>query len=213
VKWIHSRHGDTATAAAISETDRADFLGVVADKYFSVTSAAIRKADPHHLIIGTRFHGKTLKQQPVFAAAGKYIDIISINYYETWTPDTTRMSEWVNWSGRPILITEWYVKGDDAGLPNNSGAGWIVPTQADRGLFYQHFALNLLRFKGCVGWQWFKYIDNDPAAADVDPSNSDSNKGIVSIHFQPYLPLTERMRELNERVYGLINYFDGAESR
>ena len=36
------------------------------------------------------------------------------------------------------MITEWYVKGADAGCDNWSGAGWIVPTQAGRGAFYQH---------------------------------------------------------------------------
>jgi hypothetical protein len=162
------------------------------------------------MFLGSRFHGKTLKQQPVFKAAGRYVDVISVNYYNTWTPDVEKMQDWTNLSGRPLLITEWYVKGADAGLPNESGAGWIVPTQMERGLFYQHFALNLLQFKNCVGWQWFKYIDNDPQATDADPSNSDSNKGIVTIHFQPYTSLLDKMKELNSRVYHLIDFFDNS---
>jgi len=119
------------------------------------------------------------------------------------------MQQWVDWTGKPILITEWYVKGADAGLPNKTGAGWIVQTQNDRGLFYQNYTLALLQFKGCVGWHWFKYMDNDPEDKKVDPSNNDSNKGIVNIRFEPYLPLMERMKELNHRVYRVIDYFDG----
>jgi hypothetical protein len=91
----------------------------------------------------------------------------------------------------------------DSGLANRSGAGWIVRTQADRGRFYQNFTLGLLESKICVGWDWFKYIDNDPEATGVDPSNVDSNKGIVSNRYEPYRPLLEAMQQINERVYGI----------
>jgi len=208
-RWLNDRKGGSADIGQINDEDRAAFLELVAERYFSAVSQAIKKYDPNHLFLGSRFHGKTLNQKPVFTAAGRHADVISLNYYNVWTPSPEKMQNWVDWSGRPVLITEWYVKGADAGLSNTSGAGWIVPTQVDRGLFYQHFALSLAQFKGCVGWHWFKYIDNDPQAANVDPSNSDSNKGIVSIRFEPYTPLLDKMKELNSRVYRLIDYFDG----
>ena len=106
------------------------------------------------------------------------------------------------------MITEFYAKGQDSGLPNNTGAGWLVPTQRDRGRFYQHFTLGLLESKSCVGWHWFKYRDNSPEDLSTDPSNRDSNKGIVDYQYKPYLPLLEDMRELNSEVYALIDYFD-----
>ena len=115
---------------------------------------------------------------------------------------------WSRESGRPILITEWYVKGADSGLPNNSGAGWIVKSQQDRGRFYQHFTLGLLESKVCVGWHWFKYIDNDPSEPNTEPSNRDSNKGIVTSRYEPYPALLDAMKPLNDRVYSLTDYFD-----
>lgn len=210
-EWMVSRKGSGWKSTDIEPGDREEFLEYMADRYFRITSGAIRKYDPNHMYLGSRFHGGILKRRPVFVAAGKYVDVVSINYYNAWTPSRERMEEWSAWSGKPILITEWYVKGADAGLPNSSGAGWIVPTQNDRGIFYQNFALALLELKTCVGWQWFKYIDNDPQAEGVDPSNNDSNKGIVSIRFEPYLPLLRNMTDLNRRVYRLIEYFDGQQ--
>jgi hypothetical protein len=115
---------------------------------------------------------------------------------------------WERESGRPVLITEWYAKGMDSGLANTSGAGWVVKTQADRGRFYENFTLGLLESKVCVGWDWFKYIDNDPADTRSDPSNRDSNKGILSNRYEPYNPLLEAMKRLNERAYSLVEYFD-----
>ena len=112
------------------------------------------------------------------------------------------------WSGKPFIVSEFYVKGADSGLPNNTGAGWVVKTQKDRGWFYQNYVLQLLEYKTCIGWHWFKYIDNDPTAPNPEPSNIDSNKGIVSNEYKPYTALLDTMKQLNERVYATINYFD-----
>lgn len=52
---------------------------------------------------------------------------------------------------RTFMITEFYVKGEDTGMDNTSGAGWIVKTQAERGYFYQNFVMELLKSRVCVG--------------------------------------------------------------
>ncbi|MEI9960796.1 MAG: hypothetical protein WDM76_06590 [Limisphaerales bacterium] len=144
----------------------------------------------------------------IFKGAGPYVDVVSVNYYRDWTPVPEKLTSWERDSGKPILITEWYAKAMDSGLPNVGGAGWIVKTQRDRGLFYQNFTLGLLESKACVGWDWFKYADNDPTNTKADPSNRDANKGIVNIRYEPYQPLLETMKPINERVYSLIEYFD-----
>jgi len=136
------------------------------------------------------------------------VDVIAINYYRVWTPVAADMQNWEAWSGRPLLVTEWYTKGEDSGMPNYSGAGWIVKTQNDRGLFYQDFTLALLESGNCVGFQWFKYQDNDPTDTHADPSNTDANKGMVNNEYMVYEPLVSRMVELNTHVYSLIDFFD-----
>lgn len=80
----------------------------------------------------------------------------------------------------------------------------------DRRTFYENFVLTLLESRVCVGWHWFKYADNDPDS-NPDPSNVDSNKGVVSNRYDPYLDLLDHMQRLNERTYGLTGYFDGGE--
>jgi hypothetical protein len=206
--WLQARHGRQATASDITEQDRKDFLALVTDRYYGIVAKAIKKYDPNHLFLGSRFHGEELNYPEVIRAAGVYVDVLSVNYYRTWTPSQEKLAMWSRESDRPILITEWYVKGADSGLSNNSGAGWIVKTQHDRGLFYENFTLGLLESKVCVGWHWFKYGDNDPSEPDTDPSNRDSNKGIVTFHYEPYSALLDMMKPLNDRVYALADYFD-----
>jgi hypothetical protein len=205
--WLRARHGEKTTAKDITDKDAQEFLALVVERYFRTVSKAIKKHDPNHLYLGARFHGAVPRLPEVFRAAGPHVDVVSVNLYRVWTPDVDRLAMWERESGRPFLITEWYAKGMDSGLANTTGAGWLVKTQRDRGRFYQNFALALLQSKGCVGWDWFKYIDNDPAATKVDPSNVDSNKGIVNNRYVPYTPLLEAMKQLNERAYSLAEYF------
>ena len=206
--WLRTRHGAGATAKDITEQDQQDFLAVVVGRYFEIVSRAIRRVDPNHLVLGSRLHGAALRFPEVFRAAGPHLDVVAVNYYNAWTPVPERMAMWVKESGRPFLITEWYAKGMDSGMANTTGAGWTVKTQADRGRFYEHFTLGLLESRGCVGWHWFKYADNDPADTKADPSNTDSNKGIVNNRYAPFPPLLAAMKRINERVYGLADYFD-----
>lgn len=44
----------------------------------------------------------------------------------------------------------------------------------------------------------------------ADPSNRDSNKGVVRIDYEPYAALMELMRPLNREVYPLTRFFDAA---
>lgn len=196
------------TTEQINDQHRAEFLAIVADKYFSVVTKAIKKYDPNHLYLGCRFYASEKNIPDFMKAAGKYLDIVTINYYGTWTPDKLQMQNWANWTGKPFIITEFYTKGEDSGLPNTSGAGWIVKTQADRGKAYQNFCLALLESKHCVGWHWFKYQDNDPTLEGAEPSNIDANKGIVDHAYREYTPMLDLMKQLNLNRYQLIKYLD-----
>ncbi|MBE3097902.1 MAG: hypothetical protein IMZ44_12355 [Planctomycetes bacterium] len=212
-QWLARRKGAGASAMDISDEDRDAWRGHVFETYFEITTKAIRKYDPNHLCLGSRLHSSEKTSPATFRGAGKHLDAIAVNYYGAWTPDAQALANWTAWSGRPAIITEWYTKGADTPLRNSTGAGWIVPTQNDRGLFYENYTLALLESKTVVGWHWFKYMDNDPEDLSTDPSNRDSNKGLVNIRYEPYTPLLEHMRRLNRNVYALTDHFDSRKGK
>lgn len=207
-KWLKTQG---ISKEEITDEHRELFMAFVGDKYFSIVSKAIKKYDPNHMYIGSRFYSSEKNHAEFMKTAGKYLDIISNNYYNHWTPSTEDMNNWTTWTGKPFIVTEYYTKGEDSGMGNKSGAGWIVRTQKDRGLFYQNYNLALLESKNCVGWHYFKYQDNDPNAKGVDPSNVDANKGIVNNDYEVWTPMMEKMNQLNTQVYNVINYFDNEE--
>lgn len=202
--WLKARG---MTADKITDTERELFAGLVAERYYRIVSTALKRHDPNHLYLGSRLHGANKRHPPILAAAARYCDIVSINWYGEWTPKTETLA-CVEKAGKPFMVTEFYTKAMDSGLPNTTGAGWIVRTQRDRGLAYQNFCLRMLESKACVGWHFFKYQDNDPEAKGVDPSNTDANKGLVNNRYEPYRALGEEMKTLNRAVYQLQDFFD-----
>lgn len=204
-EWLGARK---KTAGEITDADRADFAGYVAETYYKTVSTAIKKYLPNHMYLGSRLHGGAKSIIPVMKAAGRYCDIVSFNYYGVWTPEQNLMQEWALYADKPFMITEFYTKAMDAGLANTTGAGFTVHNQTDKGYAYQHFCLALLASRSCVGWQYFKYQDNDPTAKNVDPSNVDSNKGIVNNDYSYYPALMAAMKELHTNRYRIIEFFD-----
>lgn len=212
-RWLSEWRKRNPQQKEITDAARDEFVGFVAERYLALTTAAIRRYDPNHLCLGPRFDNQALKSKGIFIAAGHHLDVVAVNYYRVWQPDPAVTEEWVKLANKPYLVTEWYAKGMDSGLPNTSGAGWVVKTQRDRGYFYQNFTLGCLESRGCVGWHWFKYRDNDPSDKSVDPSNTDSNKGLVNLQLQPYRPLADAMREINTQAYAIVRYFDGRQAK
>lgn len=208
--WFDKRKGAGAGVEDITQDDRDAFMAFYLETYLEKVTSALRKYDTNHLYLGCRFNQwrEELHNKAMFEVAGRYMDVISVNHYQRWTPDMEEITNFGLWSGKPFIVTEFYTKGEDSDLPNTAGAGWNVHTQEDRGWFYQNFCLQLLESKCCVGWHWFKYMDNDPEDLTTDYSNRDSNKGMVKWNFEPYPELLERMKQLNDRTYRLIKYFD-----
>jgi hypothetical protein len=204
-QWMKEKGVDEKT---ITRAQKEEFIGMLTAHYYKTVSAAIKKFDPNHLYIGSRLHSSAKNNSYIFKAAEPYIDIISINYYGDWEPRDQYLKDWKAWSNKPFFITEFYTKGEDAGMANSSGAGWIVKTQTDRGLHYQNFCIKLLQNTQCVGWHWFRYQDNDPSDTSADQSNQDSNKGLVNTEYKPYENLTQLMLQLHSNIYSLTSFFD-----
>lgn len=214
--WLDRRRG--AANVPIEEATKADrqaFAAFALETYLKKVTDALRRVDPNHLFLGCRFFraGGQLANPELFKVAGRYMDVVSVNHYSRWQPDPVETGNWVRWAEKPFLVTEFYTRGEDAGMLNMSGAGWNVRTQEDRGIFYENFANELLKNRGCVGWHWFKYMDNDPEDLTTDPSNRDSNKGILRIDFTRYDALLRHMKALNACTYGLIRFHDGTAPR
>ena len=197
----------------VTDELRKEYRAMVYDRYFKVVCDALERYAPYHQFMGCRFIDKAFKDEYVMRVAGNWCDVISYNYYGAWEADSELIANQQKWADKPFIITEWYAKGMDVWekdnrMTNASGAGWTVKDQNDRGRFYQNFALKLLECKGCVGFDWFQYLDNDPDDQSADLSNTNANKGVIDNRGEEYTELTKYMAELNNQKYNLVKFFD-----
>ncbi len=182
------------------------FLTSTAERYYSVTTAAIRAADPNHLILGNR-EVAPMTRMEVHNAAARHVDVISMNAY-TFRPGITeaamRMSggldpadafaELAENHDIPLLISEFGFRADDAGMPNS----WppIYPnldTQTDRADAFEAAALPWIASGRVVGMHWFQWVDQ-PHEGRFD--GEDNNWGLVNHADEPYEELTDRMTQV-----------------
>ena len=175
--------------------DQYAYMALMAERYYSVVSAAIRNVDSNHMYIGSRCHSTEKQIEDFIRNAGKYVDVFSMNQYHKWSSRQVEIQNMSEWSGRPLMITEFYAMQD---MPIvESGAGWLVLDQASRGLFYQNFVSTLAETGYVVGWHWFKFQDD-----------ANGNKGIVDESGNLYTELLNEMQQMNSQLYDFIDYTD-----
>ena len=202
-RFLRSRHGRRGTIDDITEKDNLDFVGLAFKTYYKITSDAMRRHDPNHMVWGSRLHGSGTKIPQITAGAAAHLDVISYNLYGVWNVPDDRRKMWETAGRRrPFVVSEFCIKGEDTGKDNTEGAGWIVRTQRERGLWYQNFTINLLRSKHCIGWDYFKYRD------DIDV-----NKGILDGEYQPYPGFADAIQELHHAAYELVDRLDRGSRR
>ena len=177
-----------------AEPDELKFQGLVAAEYARVTSQAIRRHDPNHMVLGCRFAG--YPGDAVIQAAGEYFDVISFHSYAP-EPPLDRLRQITRLTAKPAMITEFSFKAMDSGLPNTKGAGKPVAAQLDRANAFTAYVEALAALPGVVGYHWFEYRD-EPKEGRFDGENS--NYGVVKIDFTPWEALTARMTAVNAAI-------------
>ncbi|MFZ0093862.1 MAG: agarase [Pseudolabrys sp.] len=182
-----------ARAAFIADCDA--FAALVAERYFKLTCAAIRAADPHHLVLGCRF--AYVPSPGVTKAAARHTDVISLNCYDS---DAGPVIDSYVATGKPCLISEFSFRGADSGLPNTNGAGPLVATQAERAAAFRHYVTAALQRPTLVGYHWFEHADQ-PAEGRFDGENS--NFGTVKIDDLVYEDLVHAMTLSNGEAEAL----------
>lgn len=187
--------------------DRMAFIALIAEKYFSATAAAVKKADPNHMNLGARFAG--YMPQGVIEVAGKYCDVVTVNYYgrvdleRGISPDMPKVfADYFARCRRPMMITEWSFPAYDSGLPCKYGAGQRVATQAEKARCYEVYQTALMAMPWLVGSNYFMWVD-EPALGISSTFPEDSNYGLVDVEDKPWPELTAMATKVNARVYDI----------
>ena len=145
-----------------------EFKAFVYNTYFDCVKTAMENAGfNNYMYLGNRIHATNMTSEGYLRAASKYLDIVSANLYGGIEPPIETIKTIYKYSGKPMLVSEFFSKANDAvdangySLGNQANAGLIVDTQKDRATMYENYTLLLLESQNCVGWTWYRFRDND----------------------------------------------------
>ncbi len=163
--WVGNEYGGLTTATPAVRADLDAFLYEYARHYFSITSGAIRRAAPGHLVFGpASLNGwGGLTRREILRAAGQYVDVL-----QAAVANSAVLEKTVQYAGdKPIVTWEGMTANPDSSLwryPNPEAVG--LNTQGERGQKYadrENFlfgAQTSLGLRPIIGFKWWAYVDS-----------------------------------------------------
>jgi hypothetical protein len=186
--------------------DMREYTELFLDTYYQAITSTFRKYDQKHLMIGNRWQPGTANSEVLCRTAGKYMDVISVNYY-TLGVDPVFMKRIYDWSGgKPQMWSEfYYTSGDES---NVAGGGLDMKSQKERGLAYRQYVENGASLDFVVGIEWFTLIDQAVTGRWFSKLNGErNNTGLFNVADRPYKDMIAEMASSHREVYGV--WLDG----
>jgi len=194
---------DTPLAVNTKEAsaDMHDFTGKFFDTYFKLVADTFHKYDTHHMLIGNRFQPGTINNEQLCRTAGKYLDIMSFNYYTNGV-DKDFVNRIYGWTGRPMFFSEFYWVGNkESGLSGGNDVG----TQQNRGLAYRNYIEQSASLGYVVGIEWFTLVDQAATGRWFsDYTGERANTGLFDVADRPYKPMLAEMMKTNYDIYNVL---------
>ncbi len=185
--------------SAAATQDVHDFTGVFLEEYFRIITESFRRHDPNHLLLGCRLQPGTIDDEPLCRITGKYVDVMSFNYYTNGV-DKDFLRRIYGWTGgRPMMMSEFYW-----GASKESGlaGGREVSTQQERGLAYRNYVEQCASLGFVVGIEWFTLIDQSVTGRWFQGFDGErANTGILAVTDRPWKAMLEETMKTNDDIY------------
>ena len=143
--WIHARpqnewRGPMFDPELLKTAAGRKELTELAHRYYKTIHDAIRRHDPHHLILGDRYEANAPIAMEVIEAALPFVDVLS---FQDFRDPVTHLHDWHQKTGKPVLLADaarmkWMTKPGE--FTRNEG-GWYAETVAE-----------LFKNPGCIGF-------------------------------------------------------------
>ena len=191
-----------AVTTSEAKDDVQAFTGVFLETLFELVSTNYRKHDKNHLLLGCRLQPVTIENEQLCRIAGKYVDVMSYNYY-TYAVDKDQLKRVHEWTGgKPLMLSEFFWSS-----PRDSGlvGGREVHSQQERGLIYRNYVEQSAALGFVVGIEWFTLIDQATTGRWFSKYNGESaNTGIFSVTDRPWKAMVEEMAKTNHGIYEVL---------
>lgn len=156
----------------------------IAERFYKLTSEAIKRYDGNHLILGSRFANDA--EIEVLNSTRDYTDVVSFNKYplKGRLPVSLYEKMYGN-TEKPLFHTEfsYLEEGRDGNYPP-------APDQETRGLYYTKLVRAMVEVDEVVGYGWHEMFD----------PKYGSNFGLFDVHDELYYDAAKHIMEANRLV-------------
>ena len=145
--WVHTSRGNKWKGPLFepqklgTDAGRAE-LRKLASRYYQVTHTAIRRYDPHHLILGDRYEANAPLPVEVVESALPYVDVLC---FQDFKDPLTHLAYWHRLTGKPVL---WADGAKNVPEMNAASGKQIL---RNGGQWYGEVLKGLRDNPGCVG--------------------------------------------------------------
>ena len=137
--------------------DNHEFLGRIAERYFSLTTGTIKKYDPNHLILGDRFEWLST-YEAVLKVAAQYIDVCSIQLFGFDNIPIKVIEYYYEITNKPVIICDFPVSKNYPEFDYVTDP--VFDTWDLAGQFYNRFVKEgLVGTDYIIGFQKCQYLD------------------------------------------------------
>ena len=161
----------------------------LATQWYRVTHDAVRRYDPHHLILGDRYEANAPLPIEVVQAAKPYVDVLS---FQDFRAPVEHLADWHERTGMPVL----WADGAKSISVEEEGERW----GRNNGRWYREVLAGLRENPGCVGAH----------LCGAFQRNRVRRRGLLDLQERPDREMIEQFRAANEETSQWVRSF-GAE--
>ena len=176
--------------------DNDAFLEEVVDRYYSVSTAALKRQDPNHLIFGDKLNANTNSAETVAHITSKYTDLVFYQQFGRWQEQRNILGRLSEASGKPLFNGDGAFHTPHDNMPNPHGPHAI--DQKHRADLAIEFAEKAFALDTFVGWSICGWVDTWKS---MPRKELKQHGGIMDAFGKPYQPLQDELKSFSERMY------------
>ena len=176
--------------------DNSEFLKRVVDRYYQVTSGAIRKYDPNHMILGNKINGNVPTPDFIIALADEYMDLIFYQTFGYYDEQQEHLDRWAKITGKPFFSGDSSYSVPGEGMPDPYGPH--CKDQRERARVSIEFAEKAFSRPDFVGWSHCGWMDS---STELPGQAIKQHSGLQNIRGEYHEPILKAFSDFSRRMY------------
>lgn len=185
-----------APTHAREEADNEAFLLVCLDRYYSVSKAALRRADPNHLFFGDKLNGNTDNLEKVLPVAARHVDAVLYQFYDFWPGQKALLEKLAPQVDLPFINGDAGFSVPGGMMPNPYGPH--AGDQAERASWLTECCEGCFARPEFVGWHMCGVIDTWKTMPGKEHFQ---HQGLMTVTGEYYPEMEAAVSRIASRLY------------